>query len=54
MGSMVLRAAGGRGAGAPPSEASGSKVLRAAGGRGAGAPPSEASGSIVTGCGCAR
>src|SRR5205823_1193858 len=37
------RAAGRRGAGAPPSEASESPAGRAAGRRGAGAPPSEAS-----------
>jgi hypothetical protein len=43
----VVRAAGRRGAGAPPSEASGTGV-RAAGRRGAGAPPSEASGSKET------
>src|SRR5213593_5199668 len=39
------RAAGRRGAGAPPSEGSGSRDERAAGRRGAGAPPSEGSGS---------
>src|SRR5438132_13337932 len=38
----VVRAAGRRGAGAPPSEASNPEI-RAAGRRGAGAPPSEAS-----------
>jgi 1-acyl-sn-glycerol-3-phosphate acyltransferase len=39
----VVRAAGRRGAGAPPSEASLLTIVRAAGRRGAGAPPSEAS-----------
>jgi hypothetical protein len=42
MGSIVERAAGRRGAGVPPSEASVSKIGRVAGRRGAGAPPSEA------------
>jgi len=38
----VVRAAGRRGAGAPPAEARLSMVVRAAGRRGAGAPPAEA------------
>ena len=41
----VVRAAGRRGAGAPPAEASDSDQVRAAGRRGAGAPPVEASDS---------
>src|SRR5207253_3255203 len=40
---QVVRAAAGRGAGAPPCEASLGRVVRAATGRGAGAPPCEAS-----------
>src|SRR2546427_5176010 len=48
-----VRAAGRRGAGAPPSEASNPEV-RAAGRRGAGAPPSEASNPEVRAAGRPR